>query len=112
MIAIIKLIWRVVGGVSTYIHVHVAASCEKDEYQQPLPTAKNTAIGVVAIYPACTRAPSEPECQARVGRAAGPEIRKEEERAQPALQRRRPCTFLFLYSIVYGYGFLSLPCVS
>ena len=36
MIAIIKLIWRVVGGVSTYIHVHVAASCEKDEYQQPL----------------------------------------------------------------------------
>ena len=90
MIAIIKLIWRVVGGVSTYIHVHVAASCEKDEYQQPLPTAKNTAIGVVA-----TRAPSEPECQARVGRAAGPEIRKEEERAQPALQRRRPCTFFF-----------------
>ena len=35
-IAIIKLIWRVVGGVSTYIHVHVAASCEKEEYQQPL----------------------------------------------------------------------------
>ena len=43
-----------------------------------LPTAKNTAIGAVD-----TRAPSEPECQARVGRAAGPEIRKEEEEHSP-----------------------------
>ena len=55
-----------------HVHVQVAASCEYQQLLQPCRTSdreehSNRRSG----YP-----PSEPECKARVGRAAGPESAK------------------------------------
>ena len=103
-----KLIWRVVGGVSTYIYTRTRGRQLWKRWVSTATSDREEHGNRRSGYPRAKRTGVSSACWKSSG-AWNPQRRGKSTARSTATTT---VYIFFLYSIVYGYCFLSLPCVS